>query len=110
MSALKAVYGDILCVNLVNGSGDEWVIGSEFYRQVAMARDPAVRHVHFDFHKKCGSGGGNSENLEPLLERVKASGGHDLTWSEFESSGDSGLGGDITYAPASLLQCVFVTV
>jgi hypothetical protein len=101
MSALKAVYGHVLCVNLVNGSGDEWVIGSEFYRQVAMARDPAVRHVHFDFHKKCGSGGGNSENLEPLLERVKASGGHDmnqyLTWSEFESSDDRGKFSDITW-------------
>jgi hypothetical protein len=68
----------------VNGSGDEWVIGTEFYRQVAMARDQAVRHIHFDFHKKCGSGGGNSQNLEPLMERVTALGSQGLSWSLFE--------------------------
>jgi hypothetical protein len=83
-SALKSTYGDVLCVNLVNGSGDEWVIGSEFYRQVAMARDQAIRHIHFDFHKKCGSGGGSSQNLEPLIERVTALGGRGLSWSVFE--------------------------
>jgi hypothetical protein len=97
MNTLKAAYGDVLCINLVNGSGDEWVIGSEFFRQVAMARDPAVRHVHFDFHKKCGSSGGNSDNLDPLMDRVKALGGHDLSWGEFEWNDDAGTGGDITY-------------
>jgi hypothetical protein len=83
-SSLKAAYGHVLCINLVNGSGDEWVIGTEFYRQVAMARDQAVRHIHFDFHKKCGSGGGSSQNLEPLMERVTALGGEGLSWSMFE--------------------------
>jgi hypothetical protein len=97
MNTLKAAYGDVLCINLVNGSGDEWVIGSEFFRQVAMARDPAVRHVHFDFHKKCGSSGGNSDNLDPLMDRVRALGGHDLSWSEFEWNDDAGTGGDVTY-------------
>jgi hypothetical protein len=97
MTTLKSAYNDILCVNLVNGSGDEWVIGSEFYRQVAMARDPAVRHVHFDFHKKCGSSGGNFENLDPLLERINALGGQNMTWSEFEMNSDDGEGGKVTY-------------
>ena len=98
MTTLKSAYNDILCVNLVNGSGDEWVIGSEFYRQVAMARDPAVRHIHFDFHKKCGSSGGNFENLDPLLERINALGGQNMTWSEFEMNCDDGKGGNVTYS------------
>jgi hypothetical protein len=98
MSCLKAAYGDVLCVNLVNGSGDEWIIGSEFYRQVAMARDSSVRHVHFDFHKKCGGNGGNSESMEPLMERVMdLGGGAGVSWSVFDWS-DAHEGAALVYS------------
>mmetsp|Transcript_7875 Transcript_7875/g.15251 ORF Transcript_7875/g.15251 Transcript_7875/m.15251 type:complete len:462 (+) Transcript_7875:1320-2705(+) len=66
---LKAEYGDLTFVNLVDKKGNQLFIGEAFSKVVADLKDDCVKYEWFDFHAECK--GMKYDRLGKLLQSLQ---------------------------------------